>query len=194
MGAAIQQRTRTLNHGRRQPERHRLDGVVWTVQTLRALPAACRRTLAETWHQLTLPASVPNRYISDSPSIQRTRAARHGLSRIQRVLAAMDRGFRALDSVTCINEQRRRELDRRQRQSAGRAVNDVLMIGSKILLATDLGVVVSTDGGAHGRSSEGNLPYTSAMDIQIWDPTTAIRRHVWTRDLVIRRGRIDAAG
>jgi hypothetical protein len=46
-------------------------------------------------------------------------------------------------------------------------VKDVLMIGSTILLATDLGVVVSTDGGAHWSQLGGNLPYTSAMDIHL---------------------------
>ena len=44
-------------------------------------------------------------------------------------------------------------------------VNDVLFIGTKIVVATDLGVVVSTDGGAHWSRLASNLPFTSVLDI-----------------------------
>ena len=50
-------------------------------------------------------------------------------------------------------------------------VNDVLMIGSTILLATDLGVVVSTDGGARW-SRLGGTCRTPRRWTFIWGPTT----------------------
>jgi photosystem II stability/assembly factor-like uncharacterized protein len=46
-------------------------------------------------------------------------------------------------------------------------VNDVLLAGTRIVLATDLGVVVSSDGGAHWSRLGGNLPYTTAMDVHL---------------------------
>jgi hypothetical protein len=43
----------------------------------------------------------------------------------------------------------------------------VLLIGAKVVLATDLGVVVSSDGGAHWSRLGGNLPYTTATDVHL---------------------------
>ncbi len=43
----------------------------------------------------------------------------------------------------------------------------MLLIGTKIVLATDLGVVVSGDSGAHWSRLGGNLPYTTAMDVHL---------------------------
>ena len=44
-------------------------------------------------------------------------------------------------------------------------VNDVLLSGSNIIVATDLGVVVSADGGAHWSRLGSNLPYTTTLDV-----------------------------
>jgi hypothetical protein len=63
-------------------------------------------------------------------------------------------------------------------------VNDVLMIGSKILLATDLGEVVSTDGGAHWSWLGGNLPYTTALDIHLGPDNRLYAATHGRRDLV----------
>jgi hypothetical protein len=46
-------------------------------------------------------------------------------------------------------------------------VNDVLLNNGKIVLATDLGVVVSSDGGASWSRPGGNLPYTTVMDLTL---------------------------
>jgi hypothetical protein len=46
-------------------------------------------------------------------------------------------------------------------------VNDVLLAGANIIVATDLGVVVSSDGGARWSRLGSNLPYTTAMDVHL---------------------------
>ena len=46
-------------------------------------------------------------------------------------------------------------------------VNDVILNNGKIVLATDLGVVVSANGGATWARLGGNLPYTTVMDLSI---------------------------
>jgi len=46
-------------------------------------------------------------------------------------------------------------------------VNDVLLVDTKIVAATDLGVVVSSNGGATWSRLGGNLPYTAALDIHL---------------------------
>jgi hypothetical protein len=46
-------------------------------------------------------------------------------------------------------------------------VNDVMLVGSKIVVATDLGVVVSANGGATWSRLGSNLPYTTALDITL---------------------------
>jgi photosystem II stability/assembly factor-like uncharacterized protein len=46
-------------------------------------------------------------------------------------------------------------------------VNDVLIVDANLVLATDLGVVISSDGGAHWSRLGGNLPYTTAMDVHL---------------------------
>ena len=46
-------------------------------------------------------------------------------------------------------------------------VNDVILNNGKIVLATDLGVVVSANGGATSARLAGNLPYTTVVDLSI---------------------------
>ena len=46
-------------------------------------------------------------------------------------------------------------------------VNDVLLAGTKIVVATDLGVVVSSNGGATWSRLGSNLPYTATLDIHL---------------------------
>jgi photosystem II stability/assembly factor-like uncharacterized protein len=116
---------------------------------------------------LTLPASVPNRYISglaiDSADASGNTAylGFNGFSR--RWIEGPGAGFGHLYKTTNGGAS--------WTNVSGNLpdvpVNDVLMIRSTILLATDLGVVVSTDGGAHWSRLGGNLPYTTAMDIHL---------------------------
>jgi photosystem II stability/assembly factor-like uncharacterized protein len=46
-------------------------------------------------------------------------------------------------------------------------VNDVLLVGPRIVVATDLGVVVSSNGGATWSRLGGNLPYTTTLDVHL---------------------------
>jgi hypothetical protein len=46
-------------------------------------------------------------------------------------------------------------------------VNDVMLLAGKIVVATDLGVVVSANGGATWSRLGSNLPYTTALDITL---------------------------
>ena len=46
-------------------------------------------------------------------------------------------------------------------------VNDIVISHGKLVVGTDLGVVVSTDGGAHWSRLGGNLPYTTVMDLHL---------------------------
>ena len=44
-------------------------------------------------------------------------------------------------------------------------VNDVMVARGRLVVATDLGVIVSSDGGAHWSRLGSNLPYTAALDV-----------------------------
>jgi len=46
-------------------------------------------------------------------------------------------------------------------------VNDVLMSSGRLVVATDLGVVISSDGGATWSRLGANLPYTTAIDVHV---------------------------
>ena len=46
-------------------------------------------------------------------------------------------------------------------------VNDIVLRPGKIILATDLGVVVSSNGGATWSRLASNLPYTTVMDLSV---------------------------
>ena len=46
-------------------------------------------------------------------------------------------------------------------------VNDVLIAGTRIIVATDLGVVYSTNGGGTWSRLGSNLPYTTAVDVTL---------------------------
>jgi len=120
-----------------------------------------------TWHQLTLPANLPNRYISGlavDPADASGNTAYLGFNGFsRRWIEGPGAGYGHLYKTTNGGAS--------WTDVSGNLpdvpVNDVLMRGGKILLATDLGVVVSTDGGAHWSRLGGNLPYTTAMDIHL---------------------------
>ena len=46
-------------------------------------------------------------------------------------------------------------------------VNDVLLLDANIVVATDLGVVVSSNGGTTWSRLGGNLPYTTTLDVHL---------------------------
>jgi hypothetical protein len=46
-------------------------------------------------------------------------------------------------------------------------VNDVLVSSGRLVVATDLGVVISSDGGATWSRLGANLPYTTAIDVHV---------------------------
>ncbi|HEX8029965.1 MAG TPA: hypothetical protein VF491_15940, partial [Vicinamibacterales bacterium] len=120
-----------------------------------------------TWHQLTLPASMPNRYISGvaiDPADAGGATAYlgfNGFSRrwIEGPGAGLGHLWKTTDGGATWNDVSGNLPDV--------PVNDVLLVGTQIVLATDLGVVVSSDGGAHWSRLAANLPYTTAMDVHL---------------------------
>lgn len=120
-----------------------------------------------TFRQLTLPASIPNRYISalaidpSDPSGNTVYVGFNGFSRTW--TEGPGAGFGHLWKTT----------------NAGATwtnvsgdlpdvpINDVLFVGAKIVVATDLGVVVSGDSGAHWSRLGSGLPLTTVMDVQL---------------------------
>ena len=120
-----------------------------------------------TWHQLTLPSNVPNRYISglaiDAADLSGATAylGFNGFSRrwIEGPGAGVGHLWKTTDGGAHWTDVSGNLPDV--------PVNDVLLVGDKIILATDLGVVVSSDGGAHWSRLGGNLPYTTALDVHL---------------------------
>jgi hypothetical protein len=120
-----------------------------------------------TWHQLTLPSAVPNRYISGlaidpaDPSGATIYLGFNGFSRrwIEGPGAALGHLWKTTDGGATWQDVSGNLPDV--------PVNDVLLIGGTIVVATDLGVVVSADGGAHWSRLGGNLPYTTTLDVHL---------------------------
>jgi photosystem II stability/assembly factor-like uncharacterized protein len=120
-----------------------------------------------TWHQLSLPAAVPNRYIAGlaidpaDPSGATAYLGFNGFSR--RWIEGPGAGYGHLWKTTNGGAS--------WTDVSGNLpdvpVNDVLLVGTRIVLGTDLGVVVSSDGGAHWSRLGGNLPITTAMDVHL---------------------------
>ena len=102
-----------------------------------------------TWRQLALPSNVPNRYISGlaidpaDPSGATAYLGFNGFSRrwIEGPGAGLGHLWKTTDGGATWTDVSGNLPDV--------PVNDVLLVGAKIVLATDLGVVVSADGGAH---------------------------------------------
>jgi hypothetical protein len=119
------------------------------------------------WHQLTLPSNVPNRYIagvaidSTDPNGNTAYLGFNGFSRvwIEGPGAGLGHLWKTTDAGATWKDVSGTLPDV--------PVNKVLLAGTRIVLATDLGVVVSADGGAHWSRLGGNLPYTTAMDVHL---------------------------
>jgi len=119
------------------------------------------------WHQLTLPAGLPNRYISGLAIDPRDSSGAtvyvgfNGFSRVwtEGPGAGIGHLWKTVDGGTTWTNVSGNLPDV--------PVNDVLVVGTKLVVATDLGVVVSGDGGAHWSRLGGNLPFTAALDVHL---------------------------
>jgi len=119
------------------------------------------------WHQLALPSELPNRYIEAlaiDPADASGRTVYVGFSGFSRkwtegpgagyghLWKTTNGGFTWIDVSGTLPDI---------------PVNDVILHNNKIIVATDLGVVVSSDSGASWSRLGGNLPYTTVMDLTL---------------------------
>jgi hypothetical protein len=119
------------------------------------------------WRQLTLPSTLPNRYISGlaiDPADPTGGTAYVGFNGFSRVWiegpgAGLGHLWKTTDSGATWTDVSGSLPDV--------PVNDVLLVGTKIVVATDLGVVVSSNGGATWSRQGSNLPYTATLDIHL---------------------------
>lgn len=120
-----------------------------------------------TWHQLTLPAAFPNRYVSGlavDPADQSGRTVYVGFNGFSRRWvegpgAGLGHLWKSVDGGTTWSDVSGTLPDV--------PVNDIVLRAGKIILATDLGVVVSSNGGATWSRLASNLPYTTVMDLSV---------------------------
>ena len=119
------------------------------------------------WRQLALPADVPNRYVEAlaiDPADPVGKTAYVGFSGFSRKWtegpgAGYGHLWKTTDGGTSWTDISGNLPDI--------PVNDVLLHNGKIVVATDLGVVVSGDGGSTWSRLGGNLPYTTVMDLTL---------------------------
>ena len=119
------------------------------------------------WHQLVLPNNVPNRYISGlaiDPADGSGMSAYlgfNGFSRrwIEGPGAGIGHLYKTTNGGTTWIDVSGNLPDV--------PVNDVLIAGTRIIVATDLAVVYSTNGGSTWSRLGTNLPYTTAMDVTL---------------------------
>jgi photosystem II stability/assembly factor-like uncharacterized protein len=117
------------------------------------------------WRQVALPSGFPNRYISGlaidptDPTGRTAYVGFNGFSRrwVEGPGASLGHLWKTTNGGATWSDISGNLPDV--------PVNDVLFAGSKIVVATDLGVVISTDGGAHWSRLGSGLPYTTVLDI-----------------------------
>ena len=120
-----------------------------------------------TFRQLALPADVPNRYIEGiavDPSDASGRTAYLGFSGFSRKWtegpgAGFGHLWKTTDGGVTWGDVSGNLPDI--------PLNDVILRAGKIIVATDLGVVVSADAGATWSRLGGNLPATTVMDLSL---------------------------
>lgn len=119
------------------------------------------------WHHVTLPAAVPNRYISGlaidpaDPNGGTLYVGFNGFSRVwtEGPGAGIGHLWKTTDGGTTWANVSGNLPDV--------PINDVLIVGGKLVVATDLGVVVSMDNGIHWSRLGGNLPFTATLDLHL---------------------------
>ena len=146
-----------------------LDGVIWSAWCGPCNPVGFTRGLSTnaggTWTQLALPAGLPNRYIAglaldaSDPSGRTAYVGFNGFSRrwIEGPGAGLGHLWKTADGGTTWTDVSGNMPDV--------PVNDVMVARGKLVVATDLGVIVSADSGAHWSRLGSNLPYTAALDV-----------------------------
>lgn len=119
------------------------------------------------WRQIALPSSVPNRHISGlavdlaDPSGRTAYVGFNGFSRRWTEGPGAGRGhiWKTADGGATWTDVSGNLPDV--------PVNDILFSRGKLVVGTDLGVVVSGDGGATWSRLGSNLPYTVAIDVHL---------------------------
>ena len=119
------------------------------------------------WRQLGLPANLPNRYISGlaiDPADASGQTAYLGFNGFSRRWtdgpgAGLGHLWKTGDGGATWTDVSGNLPDI--------PVNDVLISGGKLVVATDLGVVISGDGGTTWSRLGANLPYTTVMDAHV---------------------------
>jgi hypothetical protein len=146
-----------------------LNDVIWTAWCGPCNPDGFARGLSTnvggTWRQLTLPAAVPNRYVSGlaldpgDPSGRTVYVGFNGFSRrwIEGPGAGLGHVWKTTDGGATWADVSGNMPDV--------PVNDVLIGRGRLVVATDLGVIVSADDGATWSRLGANLPYTAALDV-----------------------------
>jgi hypothetical protein len=120
-----------------------------------------------TWHNLTLPAAFPNRYLSgvqidpNDADGSTAYAVFSGFGR-RRFVEGPAAGYGHLWKTT---DGGVTWADASGNLPDVPADDLVITAGGKLVLGTDLGVVISSDGGAHWSKLGGNHPSTTVMDL-----------------------------
>jgi hypothetical protein len=120
-----------------------------------------------TWHQLTMLQAFPNRYIAGvavDPSDTTGKTVYVGFNGFSRRWtegpgAGLGHLWRSTDGGVTWSDVSGNLPDV--------PVNDIILKGGTIILATDLGVVISSNGGSTWSRLGGNLPYTTVNDIHL---------------------------
>jgi hypothetical protein len=120
-----------------------------------------------TWHQVTLPAAFPNRWVAAvaiepaDPSGRTVYAGINGFSRrfSEGPGANLGHVWKTTDGGATWSDISGNFPDI--------PVNDIVVRGSKLIAATDLATLISTDGGAHWSRLAANLPFTTVMDLHL---------------------------
>jgi len=118
-----------------------------------------------TWHQLTFPSDFPNRYIS---GIAIDRADSSGMT-VYVAFNGFSRKFVEGPGAGIGHLWKSTDGGAHWTDVSGNLpdipANDIILRGGKIILGTDLGVVLSSNGGATWSRLGSNLPYTTVMDL-----------------------------